>query len=185
MAQPSRLPPDASAPSRRISPVRVPVFHRWLHVLACLAIVLVVVAPLVSRALAHPVAASVQAPDAHAGHAMDMDAPPSPSAHAHHQHHEGMQGMDHAMPMMSPPTKTAPPESTPAKVTDPHADHEMGVECDYCLIAARMITLLVALLLLISLWPAVFRAVAGLVDTQTRPAPGTLGARGPPRALAC
>lgn len=164
--------------------MRVPVFHRWLHVLACLAIVLVVVAPLVSRALAHPVVASVQAPDAHAGPAMEMDAPPSPSADTHHQHHEGMEGMDHAMPMM-PPTKTASPESTPAKVIDPHAEHEMSVECDYCLIAARMTTLLVALLLLISLWPAVFRAVAGLVDTQTRPAPGTLGARGPPRALAC
>lgn len=61
----------------------------------------------------------------------------------------------------------------------------MGVDCEYCLIAARMISLLVAVLLLIALWPAVFRALAGRVVARQSPSPGTLGARGPPPALAC
>jgi len=61
----------------------------------------------------------------------------------------------------------------------------MGVDCEYCLIAARMISLLVALLLAMAIWPAVFRALFGLVDRRRIRAPGTLGARGPPSALTC
>ncbi len=61
----------------------------------------------------------------------------------------------------------------------------MGVDCDYCVIAARMISLLVALLLLMAVGPVQFRALAGLLDTRHAPSPGTLGARGPPHALAC
>ena len=51
--------------------------------------------------------------------------------------------------------------------------------------AARMISLLVALLLLMTVGPVHFRALAGLVATRQSPSPGTLGARGPPHALAC
>ncbi|KAG0920327.1 hypothetical protein G6F32_015656 [Rhizopus arrhizus] len=39
-------------------------------------------------------------------------------------------------------------EAAPKPAADPHADHEMSVDCDYCLIAARMLTLLVAALLI-------------------------------------
>lgn len=67
---------------------------------------------------------------------------------------------------------------------DPHANHEMGVDCEYCLIAARLISLLVALLLLLTQWPAVFRSLSGPVERRRAPAHGTLGARGPP-ALVC
>ena len=94
---------------------------------------LVLLAPLVSRWLAHghvaaavPAAAMDHAMHAeHAQHAMD----------GHHDHHA--MAMPHG-------------ESTPKPAADPHADHEMGVDCDYCLIAARLITLLVAALLLLT-----------------------------------
>jgi len=89
---------------------------------------LVLLAPLVSRWLAHghvaaavPVAAMDHSQ--HAQHAME----------GHHDHH--------AMAMQQGEVAKKPP-------ADPHAAHEMGVDCDYCLIAARLITLLVAALLL-------------------------------------
>ena len=74
--------------------------------------------------------------------------------------------------------------AAPSTAADPHASHEMGVDCDYCLIAARMIGLLVALLLVLVAWPAMVHR-----DPARQPAlrvvvPGTLGARGPPHALA-
>lgn len=125
---------------------------------------LVVAAPVLSRALAHPPVVAVQAVDEGPtqGHAMHHDM-------GHDMHHAAVAASDAA---------------APAKASDPHADHDMGVECEYCLIAARMISLLVAVLLLLAHWPAVFRSLTGLVDSRCSPAPGTLGARGPP-ALAC
>jgi len=142
---------------------------------------LVVVAPLVSRALAHPPGADVQPLHAHAAHAQPVA---TAAPHAHPMHHDAAHGMDHAM--MAPPAHT---ESAPAAAStpsgDPHAQHDMGVDCDYCVIAARMISLLVALLLLMAVGPVQFRALAGLLDTRHSPSPGTLGARGPPHALAC
>jgi len=149
--------------------VRASLLHRWLHAWALLAIALVIVAPMVSRALAPvnaPVMEASPAPDPHAAHHAMTDA----DAHAgHHAHHDRDQG------------KASPAAEAPA---DPHASHEMGVDCEYCLIAARLISLLVALLLLLTQWPAVFRSLSGLVDCRRAPARGTLGARGPP-LLAC
>jgi hypothetical protein len=145
---------------------------------------LLVVAPLVSRALAHPGVNAAQAPTAHA--ARHPALAPSP-ADAHPMHHDMAHGMDHAMAMATPSAhgEAASPDATPAKSSDPHAEHAMGVDCDYCLIAARMVSLLVALLLLVARWPAVFRALAGRIVARQSPPPGTLGARGPPPALAC
>lgn len=98
-------------------------------------------------------------------------------------HHDSAHGMDHAMTHPPGHAESAPAAApTPA---DPHAQHDMGVDCDYCLIAARMISLLVALLLLMTVGPVHFRALAGLVATRQSPSLGTLGARGPPHALAC
>jgi hypothetical protein len=62
---------------------------------------------------------------------------------------------------------------------DPHADHEMGVDCDYCLIAARLITLLVAALLLLAPMAPVCRALRGAVQALPQRISGTLGARRP------
>ena len=112
---------------------------------------LVLLAPLVSRWLAHghvaaavPVAAMDHSQ--HAQHAME----------GHHDHH--------AMAMQQGEVAKKPP-------ADPHAAHEMGVDCDYCLIAARLITLLVA-------------ALRGAVQALPQRVSGTLGARGPPVFMA-
>jgi len=164
----------------RIRAVRSPVLHRWLHAWACLAMLLVVLAPLVSRALTHPPVAVVQPAHAHVAHSQPVEIA---AAHAHPMHHDSGHGMDHAMTHPPGHAESAPAAApTPA---DPHAQHDMGVDCDYCLIAARMISLLVALLLLMTVGPVHFRALAGLVATRQSPSPGTLGARGPPHALAC
>lgn len=114
-----------------------------------------------------------------------MEVEQAPQGDAHHMHHGMEHGMHHSMPMIPPAQDAEGVSTAPSKSSDPHAEHEMGVDCDYCLIAARMISLLVALLLFLTAWPAVFRALAGLVDTRRAPALGTLGARGPPAALAC
>ncbi|MBH1552914.1 DUF2946 domain-containing protein [Stenotrophomonas maltophilia] len=121
---------------------------------------LVLLAPLVSRWLAHghvAASATVSAMDhsLHAQHAMD----------GHHDHHA--MAMQHG-------------ELAPKSAADPHADHEMGVDCDYCLIAARMITLLVAALLLLAPMAPVCRALRGAVQALPQRISGTLGARGPP-----
>ncbi|WP_353085633.1 hypothetical protein [Stenotrophomonas sp.] len=130
---------------------------------------LVIVAPMVSRALAPvtpPVIEASPAPHPHAAH----HAMPDAGAHAGHDMHHDI-GHGQARPAAQAPA-------------DPHANHEMGVDCEYCLIAARLISLLVALLLLLMQWPAVFRSLSGLVERRRAPAHGTLGARGPP-ALVC
>lgn len=124
---------------------------------------LVLCAPLVSRWLshAHVVAAPVVVMDhtLHAQHAME----------GHHDHHA--MAMQHG-------------EAAPKPPADPHADHEMGVECDYCLIAARLITLLVAVLLLLAPMASECRALRGPVQTLAQRIYGSLGARGPPALLA-
>ncbi len=128
---------------------------------------LVLLAPLVSRWLAqgHVVAA---APVAAMGHATRAE-------HAQHAM-EGHRG-HHAMAM-----RHAEPAPKPA--ADPHADHGMGVDCDYCLIAARLITLLVAALLLLAPMEPVCRALRGAVRALPQRISGTLGARGPPAFMA-
>jgi len=128
---------------------------------------LVLLAPLVSRWLAHGHVAAA-APVAAMDHAMHAE-------HAllamegHHDHH--------AMAMQNG-------ESTPKPAADPHADHEMGVDCDYCLIAARLITLLVAAVLLLAPMAPVCRALRGAVRALPQRISGTLGARGPPALMA-
>lgn len=63
---------------------------------------------------------------------------------------------------------------------DPHAGHDMGVDCDYCLIAARMVSLLVALLLALIGWRPPRFARAWTLRWGSSIAAGHLGARGPP-----
>lgn len=128
---------------------------------------LVLLAPLVSRWLAHDhVAAAV--PAAAMDHAMHAEH----AQHAMEGHHD-----HHAMAMPHGEAAKKPP-------ADPHADHEMGVDCDYCLIAARLITLLVAAVLLLAPIAPVCRALRGAVRSLPQRISGTLGARGPPASMA-
>lgn len=128
---------------------------------------LVLLAPLVSRWLAHGHAAAA-APVVAMDHVMHAE----PAQHAMEGHHD-----HHAMAIPHG-------ESTPKPAADPHADHEMGVDCDYCLIAARLITLLVAALLLLAPMAPVCRALRGAVRALPQRISGTLGARGPPAMMA-
>ncbi|AWH36101.1 DUF2946 domain-containing protein [Stenotrophomonas sp. ZAC14D1_NAIMI4_6] len=139
---------------------------------------LVLLAPLVSRWMAHgpaPAAAPVMAGMDHG--AMDHSAM-GHGAHAEHAQH-AMEGHHdhHAMAM-------AHDEAAGKPAVDPHAEHEMGVDCEYCLIAARLITLLVAAFLLLVPLAPVCRALAGSVRALPSRLRGTLGARGPPVAFA-
>lgn len=138
---------------------------------------LVLLAPLVSRWMAHgpaPAAAPVMAGMDHG--AMDHSAM-GHGAHAEHAQH-AMEGHHdhHAMAMVH--------DETAKPAVDPHAEHEMGVDCEYCLIAARLITLLVAAFLLLVPLAPVCRALAGSVRALPSRLRGTLGARGPPMAFA-
>lgn len=159
--------------------VRVLTFHRSFCLLASVALLLIVVAPLVSRwhaQASHPV--HVHEVPAIPKPAIPNHDPAAQPGHDHHAHHHDMSS--HQAMADAPAAAPATPEPK-----DPHAGHDMGMECDYCLLAARMISLLVALLLFLTIWPAAFRALAGLIDTRRTPALGTLGARGPPLTLPC
>ncbi|WP_406232733.1 DUF2946 family protein [Isoptericola jiangsuensis] len=139
---------------------------------------LVLLAPLVSRWMAHgpaPAVAPVMAGMDHG--AMDHSAM-GHGTHAEHAQHAMAGHHDHhAMAMAHDETAAKP-------AVDPHAEHEMGVDCEYCLIAARLITLLVAALLLLVPLAPVCRALAGSVRALPSRLRGTLGARGPPLAFA-
>ena len=134
---------------------------------------LVLLAPLVSRWMAHgptPAAAPVMAGMDHG--AMGHGTHAEHAQHAMAGHHD-----HHAMAMAHDETAAKP-------AVDPHAEHEMGVDCEYCLIAARLITLLVAAFLLLVPLAPVCRALAGSVRALPTRLRGTLGARGPPLAFA-
>lgn len=146
-----------------------PAFQRSFFLLACLAMLLMVAAPVVSRWLAHPPSHAVAAPaDPHAAHhaghhAAAAPAVPPPTAMAHHGHGDHP---EHHVPAPAP--------------KDPHADHDMGVDCEYCLIAARMLALLVALLLALLAWAPRRPTFPWQAPRTTLRAFGHLGARGPP-----
>ena len=151
--------------------------------LALVAVLLIVLAPMVSRWIAHgagpahaeavsTVEHSHAAPPDHTkGHGV-VDTASTKPEHSAHDHHAM------AMPASGDDPVLQPPSDLPGK--DPHAGHDMGVDCEYCLIAARMLTLLVALLVaLIGLRPARF-VRASTLPWRASIAPGHLGARGPP-----
>jgi len=146
---------------------------------------LVLLAPLVSRWMAHGPAHAAVPMMADMDHdAMDHGAMDH-SAMGHGTHAEraqhAMEGHHdhHAMAMAM-----AHDETTAKPAVDPHAEHEMGVDCEYCLIAARLITLLVAAFLLLVPLAPVCRALAGSVRALPSRLRGTLGARGPPLVFA-
>jgi hypothetical protein len=162
--------------------MRSSVLQRWVYAWACLAMLLVLVAPLISRALLHATPAATHLSQVHAGH---HQARQSVAAEPRHVHHRMAHGRDHAQTPSHDSAAAAPSATPVAGGADSHAGHDMAVDCDYCVIAARMISLLVALVLLMTVGPVHFRALAGPVSARQSPSPGTLGARGPPHALAC
>ncbi|PPV05526.1 hypothetical protein XBLMG947_3334 [Xanthomonas bromi] len=137
--------------------------HRLLPLLACLAVVLMLVAPLISRwsqaQPTEPMCMSAPALSAesslHAGHRT-----PSPAAAAHPHHSAlALSGSRH---------------------TGTHDAAMHGEACDYCVLAARLLPLLiVAVLCLLQLRPTLARArtQAGARSVLRWSA---LGARGPP-----
>jgi len=186
--------------------------HRSLRLLAVIAMLLIVLAPLVSRWMAH---GGSPAPG-ELVHALPASAAAQPQPHhgSHHQHGDGHAPEATLSNAYVHPAAVAEPveqplhrahqtqhahESHPAQHTqhtqhpheahdhggaagqDPHAGHDMGVDCDYCLIAARMVSLLVAVLLALIAWQAPHFARTGALPWHTRIAVGHLGARGPPQ----
>ncbi|MCF8826455.1 hypothetical protein [Xanthomonas campestris] len=143
---------------------------------------LVIVAPLISRTVKHaePSTSSALSAEDHQGSHIEQT-----SSHPHH--HDPAEVMDtstsgmapfssamHAHPDADEDAAGAPP------LHAPHAEHDMGVECDYCVIAARLISLLVAVLLLLTHCPGSLRRSAGFTSRRQSRISSTLGARGPP-----
>ncbi len=164
--------------------VRFRAFHRCLSLMAFVAMLLIVLAPLVSRWVAHGTAAG----HSEAVHAIEHQ-PAAMQQHEggeHHHHGAGdatemMMSADHDHPAMVAHADVRPLQDHAGKPrNDPHAGHDMGVDCDYCLIAARMVSLLVALLLALIGWRPPHFARAWTLSWGSSIAAGHLGARGPP-----
>jgi len=160
-------------------------FFRQFFALACLAIALVAVAPVISRALASTpggvppltMETSVSTPPHGAAHRMPE--PLHAQGHAHASPHDVTSDV-----APHDATAHAAHHTLSSSAGDPHASHEMGVDCDYCLIAARMMGLLVALLLMLIAWPAAAKPFCAPRFAARTDVSGTLGARGPPQAIA-
>lgn len=169
-----------------MAPVHTVPFHRSLCLLASLAMVLIVCAPLVSRWIVHGAHAAPTARVAltpgpqkepagggtghahlHAGppHMHEGAAPPAAQAQQGHAHHH---------------LATALPDLPDLPVADRHAGHAMAADCDYCLMAARLLSLLVAVLLVLLTWVSPRHRRPAVVGRLVRVHAGHLGARGPP-----
>jgi hypothetical protein len=141
-------------------------------ILALLATLLVIVGPLVSRwqrgGVQPPVAMAAQAVAA-------ASQAPATMPGMHHHHHP------------SPATQASPPVAAPqirpdpAAPADPHAGHDMGADCEYCLLAARLLPWLVFALLVLPLLRAPAPRVHAVLGQPGKAWQGHLGARGPPR----
>ncbi|MBD3773887.1 MAG: hypothetical protein IE921_09920 [Rhodobacteraceae bacterium] len=145
---------------------------------------LIVLAPLVSRWVAHGTGAS----HSEAVHAIEHHHPAMQQHEdvEHHDHGAGdatevIMSADHDHHAMAAHAEVRPLQDHADKTrNDPHAGHDMGVDCDYCLIAARMVSLLVALLLALIGWSPPHFARAWTLSWGSSIAAGHLGARGPP-----
>lgn len=136
--------------------------HRWLHLLACLAVALMLVAPLISR---WSQAQSVE-PMCMSGPALDAGG----SLHTGHQAMPAQTAAHHHDSAASP----AKPQ------TGEHAAGMHGEACDYCVLAARLLpwlALLVLCLLQLRSAPAPMHTHARAWSVVRWAA---LGARGPP-----
>lgn len=164
--------------------MRVSAYQRSLSLMALVAILLIVLAPLVSRWIAQGTGAVHR----EAVQAVERSLPAMQQHHADEHHHHGgddtptraMSGAHDGHAMAAQADAHAVQDHAGSTRNDPHAGHDMGVDCDYCLIAARMVSLLVALLIALIGWcPPRFTRVWAL-SWVSRIAAGHLGARGPP-----
>lgn len=169
-------------PARRV--------FRWMQILAALAIVLLVAAPLISRAVLYPVPGAAHAMPMHAMAAPALHMPEMAHEGMHHEgmHHEGMGhgAMQHTATQHDVATETAHAHhgGATAPTADPHAGHEMGVDCEYCAIAARMTALVLAVLWLLVAALPLRRALAGLARPHRALPLRRYTARGPPALAA-
>ena len=164
--------------------MRFRAFHRSLSLMALVAMLLIVLAPLVSRWVAHGTGAG----HSEAVHAIEHH-PPAMQQHEggeHHHHGAGdatevLMSADHDHHAIAAHSEVPPlREGAGNTGNDPHAGHDMGMDCDYCLIAARMVSLLVALFLALIGWRPPHFARAWTRGWGSCIAAGHLGARGPP-----
>lgn len=136
--------------------------HRWLHLLACLAVALMLVAPLISRWS-----------QAQSAEPMCMSGPALGMGGSLHTDHRAMlaQTAAHQHDSVVSPAKPQ---------TGKHAAATHGEACDYCVLAARLLPwLALVVLCLLQIRPAPVP-----VHTHAHTGPvvrwAALGARGPP-----
>lgn len=134
------------------------------------------IAPLVSRALKQSAASASSALNVVHQHGSRFKQTPR-----HQHHHDAVDVLETASISSNVyPHHDADDETANARpMPGPHAEHDMGVDCDYCVIAARLISLLIAVLLLLTGYPGSFGRLARLANTRLSLLSSTLGARGP------
>ncbi|WP_337244677.1 DUF2946 family protein [Luteimonas sp. gir] len=152
--------------------------------MAIIAMLLIVVAPFVSRWIAHCGAGT----HGQQVHAVEHNAVMQDDHSGKHHRHGG--GNAHEMAgsggrpqhaMAETPAAHGPHDDSSPTDKDRHADHDMGVDCcEYCLIAARMVILLVALLIALIGWRPPRYARVWSLHGGAGITVGHLGARGPP-----
>ncbi|WP_427926016.1 DUF2946 family protein [Xanthomonas campestris] len=137
--------------------------HHWLLACAWLAILLMLIAPLVSRALKQSAASASSALNVVHQHGSRFKQTPR-----HQHHHDAVDVLETASISSNVyPHHDADDETANARpMPGPHAEHDMGVDCDYCVIAARLISLLIAVLLLLTGCPGSFGRLARLANTR-------------------
>ena len=99
------------------------------------------IAPLVSRALKQSAASASSALNVVHQHGSRFKQTPR-----HQHHHDAVDVLETASISSNVyPHHDADDETANARpMPGPHAEHDMGVDCDYCVIAARLISLLIA-----------------------------------------
>lgn len=154
--------------------IRARRLQRSFLLLAIVATLLMILAPVVSRALQSAGTDSGAIPmHQHDHSAMQMQM--APSAHTGHAGHEQSTATQHAGDAALVATGLSSPNP------DEHAAH--GEACDYCTMASRLLPWLALLLMLSSLWCrwlAIVAPHASVLPAMHWPAHA---ARGPPRDL--
>ncbi|MEN5062284.1 DUF2946 family protein [Luteimonas sp. TWI1416] len=152
--------------------------------MAIIAMLLIVVAPFVSRWIAHCGGAT----HGQQTHLVEHNAVMQAGRSSNHHLHDS----DNALALrttgdrphhatVETPAAHGPHDDISPTGKDGHADHDMGVDCcEYCLIAARLVILLVAVLIALIGWRPPLYARVWSLHGVAGPTVGHLGARGPP-----
>ncbi|KAB7771064.1 membrane protein [Xanthomonas maliensis] len=155
-------------------------FQRSVSWLACLAMLLMLLAPLVSRGMLACAPSTAHMQSMHAPAAPEAVAPaamctpamaPTTAADPHHHGAHAMANADSVPPPMH--VQAAPTPQHPA------GRGEDG-DCAYCAIAARLLVFAVALLAVLLVVPLIRDWLPQRLARVPRGPTGQLGARGPP-----